>query len=720
MLTIIKTGIKTLFTLGFAALIGVFVIAAIEAPAPLDVAPLKERAAQYDVTIKRDTYGVPHVSGKRDADVAFGLAFAQSEDDYRTFEDTAMAVRAQLASVKGMEGAVTDYIVHLMGVWQTVDAKYESDITPEARKVLEAYADGVNYYMALHPDKVTPGFQPVTGRDIAAGFIFKSPFFYGFDKTLMGLFEAKKGSLSKSGKDAFLPTNAPLPVGSNAVAVGPARSADHATRLLVNSHQPYTGPVAWYEAVLHSDEGWDVAGGFFPGAPFMLHGHNRYLGWANTVNEPDLVDIYELKLNPDNDNQYMLDGTWRDFEKSEAKIRVRLWGPFWWTVTREVLRSEHGPVLKVEAGTFAVRYAGMGLSKYANQYYALNKARNLGEWRAALKMQALPSINYVYADNQGNISYVYNGLFPVRKEGEDWSGILPGDRSDLIWRDYLPFDKIPQLVNPRSGFVFNSNNTPFRATGDADNLKAENFSPTIGIQTNMTNRAYRAEEMYGADSSITADEFNTYKYDLLYSKQSKLAAMITDVLAVDAGGDADLKAAQEILKGWNLSTDKESKGAALGVLMGLPVVMAELQGKPVPKPIDTLRKAIDTLKTHFGKLDPAWGEVNRFRRGSFDEAIDGGPDTFRAVYGEPQADGTLTGRAGDTFIMFVTWDQHGKLSSRSVHQFGSATLDEKSPHYADQAPLFVGMQTKPVWFEAAELEGHIAETYKPGARGVTP
>ncbi|MGV8996427.1 MAG: acylase [Parvibaculaceae bacterium] len=719
MRAIIGKGIKALFTLGSVALIGVFVVAAIQAPTPLDPAPLKARAAQYDVSIKRDTYGVPHVYGKRDADVAFGIAYAQSEDDFKTLEETAIAVRGQLASVKGMDGAVTDYIVHLMGVWDTVNAKYETDLTPEVRKLLEAYADGVNYYMALHPDKVMPGFTPLSGRDIAAGFVFKSPFFYGFDKTLMKLFAAKKGSLSKNGKDAFLPTNEPLPVGSNGVAVGPSRSADHATRLLVNSHQPYTGPVAWYEAVLHSDEGWDVAGGFFPGAPFMLHGHNRHLGWANTVNEPDLVDVYELTLNPDNANQYKLDGKWRDFKKSEAKIRVKLWGPFWWTVTREVLRSEHGPVLKVDAGTFAVRYAGMDTVRYPNEYYALNKARNLAEWRDALKLQALPSINYIYADQQGNISYVYNGLFPVRKEGVNWSGIVDGDRSDLIWNSYLPFDKIPQLVNPPSGFVFNSNNTPFRATADADNLKAADFSPTLGIQTNMTNRAYRAEEMYGADTSITADKFNTYKYDLLYSKRSQLAAMVADVVKVDAGADVDLKAAQEILRAWNLSTDKENKGAALGVLMGLPVVMAELEGKPVPKPIDTLRDAITTLKKHFGKLDPAWGEVNRFRRGTYDLAIDGGPDTYRAVYGRPQDDGTLTAQAGDTFIMFVTWDAHGKLSSRSVHQFGSATQDAASPHYADQVPLFVGMKTKPVWFESADLEGHIAETYKPGER-ITP
>jgi acyl-homoserine-lactone acylase len=715
-LRIVKRGLQGLFVLAFAGIVGVLIVAAVEAPAPLDPKPILARAAQYDARIKRDEFGVPHIYGARDADVAFGIAYAHAEDDYRTIEETALAVRGHLAETKGKDAAVTDYLVHLMRVWETVDARYEKDLSPELRKVLDGYADGVNYYAALHPAQVTPGFQPLTGRDVAAGFVFKTPFFYGLDKQLMALFNAKGTQLSKDGKNAFLPTATPLPIGSNGAAVAPSRSADHATRLLVNSHQPYTGPVAWYEAVLHSKEGWDVAGGFFPGSPFMLHGHNRNLGWANTVNEPDLADVYELKLNPTNDHQYLLDGKWRDFEISEAKIRVKLWGPFWWTVTREVLWSVHGPVLKVPSGTFAIRYAGIGEIRQAEQYYRLDKARDLSEWHDAMKLQALPSINYIYADKLGNISYVYNGLFPVRKEGIDWKGTLPGDRSDLIWHAYLPFDKIPQLLNPPSGLVFNSNNTPFRATVANDNLKAADFSPTLGIQSNMTNRAFRAEETFGADTSITREKFRAYKFDITYSKRSELAAMIADVLAVDPGSDADLKAAQDILKAWDLRTDVDSRGAALGVLMGQPVVMAEIKGETPPKPIDTLHEAIKTLKAHFNRLDPTWGEVNRFRRGNVDLAIDGGPDTYRAVYGEPQPDGTLTARAGDTFIMFVEWDAQGKLHSESIHQFGSATLDASSPHYADQSPMFVQMKTKPVLFEDADLEGHIAEDYKPGER----
>ena len=719
MLRILKTGVSGLAGIALTVLAIVLVRAAIEAPAPLDPAPLMARAAGYDAVIRRDEWGVPHILGKTDADAAFGVGFAHAEDDYATIEEVAIATRGTLAAVKGTEAAVTDYLVHLMRIWETVDTRYESDLSPEVRRVIEAYADGVNYYAALNPDKVTPGFLPLTGKDVAAGFMFKTPFFYGLDKTLTAIFEGrigKAGGLSKEGIDAFLPTQTPLPVGSNAVAVSPARSSDGATRLLVNSHQPFTGPVAWWEAVLRSEEGWHVAGGFFPGTPFMLHGHNRHLGWANTVNEPDLVDIYALTVNPDNDDQYLLDGEWRNFEKKVASIRVDLWGPFWWTAKRDVLFSEHGPVLKTEAGAYAVRYAGMGEIRQVEQYYALNKATQLGEWIEALQLQALPSINYVYADRQGNIAYVYNAQFPARADGPDWSGVLPGDDSSLIWQGYRPFDAVPKLYNPNSGYLYNANNTPFRATAANDNLRPDDFPAAMGIQTDMTNRALRAEATWGADGSISAEEFRSYKYDLAYADDSHMARLIDEVLQVDAGDDADLAEAQRILAGWDRVTDTASRGAALGVLMAEPVVRAGLAGRPAPDALDTLRDAIGTLKTHHGRLDPAWGEVNRLRRGSVDLPVDGGPDTLRAIYGALQDDGTLTARGGDTLIMFVEWDRSGRLTSESIHQFGTATLEQTSPHHADQAPLFAAMQTKPVRFEEEDLKDHIVESYRPGAR----
>jgi acyl-homoserine-lactone acylase len=698
---ILKYGALALVLIVVAALGVVIVADRMAQPAPPDLVALIARAAKYDVRIRRDSWGVPHVLGKTDADVAFGLGFAHSEDDFATIQEVALASRGTLAAAEGLKGATTDYLVHLFRVWENVNARYERDLPADVRRVAEAYADGVNYYGALHPDKVRGDLLPLTGRDVVAGFVFKTPLFYGLDSIL------RKLTVDTGGK--------PLPeIGSNGLAVGPHRSADGATRLLVNSHQPYEGPVAWYEVVLQSGEGWHVAGGLFPGSPFMLHGHNEHLGWANTVNAPDLADIYRLTINPANDNQYRLDGEWRDFEKSDAAIRVKLLGPLYWTFHRDVLWSAQGPVFKTDHGVFAVRYAGMNEIRQVLQYFRLNKARDLGEWKAAMRLQALPSINYIYADEHGNIGYVYNAQFPVRKEGINWQGFIPGDRSDLVWHAYLPFDRIPQLWNPKSDFVFNSNNTPFQATAPQDDLKPSDFSPTLGIQTNMTNRAMRALETFGADPSITAAAFRTYKFDLSYSVHSDLARLVAQLCAVDPGADNDLKQAQAILKGWNRRTDIHNRGTALAVLTGVRAAPETPGGPWKEAPLNALKEAIAILKTHFGRLDPEWGQVNRFRRGTLDLPVDGGPDVYRAVYGKQQDDGTLTAVDGDTFIMFVTWDKNGKLSSQSIHQFGSATLDAASPHYADQSPLFVKMQLKPVWFREDELKGHIARDYRPG------
>ena len=676
------------------------VLAAKAAPRHADMREIARRAALYSPRIRRDTFGVPHILGRTDADVTFGLAYAHCEDDFATIQDVMMVSRGELAADKGASAAQIDYLVRWMRVWPDVEAHYAA-LPADVRRVLEAYADGINLYASQHPKQTVAHFLPVTGKDVVAGFVFKTPLFYGFPDRVGEVISAK----------------APLkasPIGSNGVAVAPSRSADGATRLLVNSHQPYTGAVAWYEAVLDSGEGLHVAGGFFPGSPFMLHGHNANLGWANTVNKPQLVDVYRLTINPNNKNQYLLDGAWRDFTIGDAALKVRLFGPVHVLVHKPLLWSEHGPVMRTPHGVYAFRYAGMGETRQALQYYRLDKAKTQAEWLDAMRLQALPSINYIYADQTGQIGYVYNGQYPVRKDGVDATKIEPGDRSDLIWRAYRPFSQTPQIWRPHSGYVFNSNNTPFAATGAEDALKPADYPASMGLERGMTNRALRAQETFGADSQISEASFRKYKFDVSYSRRSDMARLMRFIAALDPKGDLDLAAAKAVLAGWNLSADKENRSAALAILTFMPLEDALAKGEPVdPKP--ALRAAMSVLRKRYGRLDPAWGQVNRILRGTVDLPLDGGPDTFRAVYGDLQKDARLKAKAGDTFIMFVTWDRLGQLSSESIHQFGSATLDATSPHYADQTPLFADMKVKPVYFTEDQLRPHIKEDYTPQA-----
>ena len=673
-------------------------------------------ARQYDVRILRDTWGVPHIFGTTDADVAYGLAYAHAEDDFATFQATLIAARGRLASVFGRNAAPNDYMVHLLRVWDVVEAKYETDLSPDMRAVLEAYAAGLNRYAALHPDEVRSGVLPIRGQDIVAGFVHKVPLFFGLDRTLQDLFaDERKHPVSTKRTASALQRWAglDLPRGSNAFSVGPGRSADGKTRLAVNSHQPWEGPVAWYEVTLHSEEGWDMAGGLFPGSPAITHGHNRHLGWAHTVNQPDLIDVYVLEINPDNRNQYRYDGAWRDLEVRTAPIKVKLWGPFSWTFKREVLWSVYGPAVRRPHGTYAIRFATWGEVRQVEQWFRMNKARTFDEWLDAMRMAALPSFNTAYGDEAGNIYYVYNGRLPLRAEGYDWSQYLPGNTSETLWTEYLPYDDLPQVKNPASGFVINCNSSPFRATTGPGNPSAAAYSPTLGIETRMTNRSLRALELFGNDESITAEEFYRYKYDMAYSTESEVAALVQKLLAAPPSEDPVVREAMDVLRAWDLGVAPENRHAAIAVLTAAPVLTAQFQGKEPPDLFEQFATVAHELRRAHGRIDVPWQDVNRLRRGSVDLGLGGGPDVLHAVYGDTLKDGRITGRAGDCFVMLVEWGEDG-VQSQSIHQYGSATLDESSPHYADQAPLFVKRQLKPVWMDEADIRAHLEREYRPG------
>ncbi len=699
--------------------------------------------SQYDVEILRDTYGVPHIFGKTDADAAYGLGYAHAEDDFTTIQQAFIAARGKLGAAYGIDAAPNDYLVALLRIWDDVEAGYDA-LPAHERAVMQGYADGLNHYAALHPEEVIlPELFPVTGKDIAAGFMHRVPLFFGLDGALGDLFADSRQSevspeAAASGRQvafqcsqaSLLPCGGenPIPIttrfGSNVIAVGPSRSADGQTFLAVNSHQPWEGIVAWYEAHVVSEEGWNMAGGLLPGSPTITHGHNPYLGWAFTVNSPDLVDVYVLDINPDNPDQYLFDGEWRQLEVREVPITVKIFGRFRWTVKREVLWSVYGPTVRVPHGTYAIRYAGMGEMGHVGQFLALNKATNFEEWREALAAGPLPMFNVGYADGEGNVFYVYNGRIPQRNPNYDWSLYLPGNTSATLWTTYHDFDELPQLLNPPSGFIINSNNEPFQTTTGDGNPIPEDFPAAMGIDDGMSNRALMALELFGGDDVITQEEFLAYKYNLAYHPQSLVAAFVDQVAAMSPPTDADQRAVWEQIAGWDLQTNTESSGATAALLTlhfakneeGVSFNWSKLVDGTIPQAAveRAIAETTDHLLTYFGKTAVPWGEVNRLRRGDLDLPVAGGPDVLHAIYGELDEDGRFRGTAGDSYIMIVTWDKNQNVTSQSIHQYGSATLDASSPHYADQAPIFVQRQLKPVWFIEGDIRQNLSQAYRPG------
>ncbi len=679
---------------------------------PTHPALIRTNDATYTAEIVRDSWGVPHITGERDADVAFGLAYAHAEDDFATIQGSLLAARGKLASAFGKDSAPNDYMVGLFRIWEFVDAGYESQLSPEVRAICEGYAAGLNQYALEHPAALEENVYPFTGKDVVAGFVHKLPLFFGVHKVLAELFEEKSPVTSSLNF-----TDPKTPLGSNAIAVAPSRSSDGRTMLAINSHQPWEGPVAWYEAHLHSTtEGWDITGGVFPGAPLILHGHTPNIGWAHTVNHPDLIDVYELEINPDNPEQYKFDGEWRDLEKREIPIEVELWGPISWTFYEDAYWSVHGPVVKKPHAAYAIRFSRYGELRQVEQWFRMNKATDLASWKEAMAIHAIPMFNTVYADKEGNIGYIYNAALPMRSAGANWAERIDGSTGATLWDSYLPFENLPMVFNPASGFVQNCNNTPFATTIGDDNPKENNYPPELGIESIMTNRAQRSLELFGSDSSITRDEFYRYKYDMSYSRESVAAKYMEQIsnLSESATLSAELQKAVEVIEKWNLSADPENQQAALALLTLEPFHAGGRYRDDVSDDelMESLEKAASELTNAYGALEVPWQRVNRLIRGDVNIGMGGSPDVLHAIYGIPDGEGIRKGIAGESYILLVDWDKDGKLHSQSIHQFGSATLDKQSPHYADQSPIFASRQLKPLSQEGDRFQENLTRQYQ--------
>ncbi|MXO89477.1 penicillin acylase family protein [Pontixanthobacter aquaemixtae] len=694
-------------------------------------APGQDRT--YQAEILRSEFGVPHIYGETDADVAYGVAIAHAEDDFFTLQDVVAMARGRYGAIAGEEGAQIDYAYHLLDARGTAERHY-GKLPQDTRALFEAYATGLNQFAQEHPDEVKlANLFPVNGEDIATGFALRQPFFFGLGNTIGPLVAGEALNpefgppIPEAGEAVEPSENAPAimqdpekeepanvarahPIyfgedgalsGSNAWAIAPAKSGDGVTRLVSNSHQPWRGGVAWYELVVESNEGWHYAGANFPGSPFPFLGHNEHLGWTNTVNRPDMTDIYQLELD-DNGENYRLDGEWKPLASKRVILPVRF-GPLVIPVPQTVYRSVHGPVIKNDKGAFAIRYGGMDNIGQLDAYYRLNKASTFDEWKSILARMDIPSTNFIYGDNQGNIAYVYNAAIPDRPKGPNWRGILPGNDSSLIWQGTVDFDAIPKVENPSSGWVYNANNMPYSAAGPADDIDPDSVPPEMGVELKMTNRSRRTEQLMAQYDIIDRATLEKIKYDTGYVRESYVDLMMDGVEALDLSDEPELAKAQKLLAEWDMNADSVGSGDSIALLMIRPWMSAEYQNKPLPDPREELERSVEHLKTYFGRLDPPMSELLRLRQGpgeyAVDLPLDGGSDTLRAsTLWDVEPDGRLAVRHGDSFLMFVEWEPGERVRSQSIQPFGAATTRPASKHFTDQAALFVRHELKPVHF----------------------
>ena len=721
---------KSLGRIGFALLLLVlvaFIALATWEPfwAKRDDVALPDRT--YTAEISRDEFGVPHIYAATDADVAYGVAVAHSEDDFSTLQDVIAMSRGRYGAIAGEEGAAFDYAYHLLDARGTAEREYPL-LPADTRALFDAYAVGLNDFAEAHPGEVKLGnLFPVDGVDVAAGFALRQPFFFGLGGIIEPLvsgepllpeygpaiprdtggaapaIEPAEVIRTEAAPGPDLARAGPLPrgeeaalAGSNAFAVTPENSGGP-TILVSNSHQPWRGGVAWYELVVESEEGWHYAGANFPGSPFPFLGHNEHLGWTNTVNTPDMTDIYRLEMNED-ETQYRIGDRWRELEARTVTLPVKL-GPVTLPIRRTVYRSVHGPVIKNDEGFFAVRYGGIGNLGQLDAYYRLNKASSLEEFERILARMDIPSTNFIYGDEAGNIAYVYNAAIPDRAKGYDWRTVLPGDDPRAIWSGPVAYQELPRYVNPASGWLYNANNTPYTAAGAGSDLSPEDFAPELGIELKQTNRSRRAWKLLSEAGQLDRATLEAIKYDTGYDRSGYVAKLWDQLEALDLSDDAELAQARDMLMGWDFTADSIGEADALALLMIREFMSSSYQIKPWPDARAELEKQVAHLNTYFGRIDPPMGDLLRLRQGTVDLPLDGGSDTLRAsTLWDIDDDGRLSVRHGDSFIQWVEWLPGERVSSRSIQPFGAATTRPDSPHYTDQAALFVKHRLKPVHF----------------------
>ena len=673
--------------------------------------PLFSQINPDNIQIVRDQWGVPHIYAKTDAEVAYGLAWASAEDDFKSMQENFLAIKGRLAEVKGTSGALFDFFAYAIETKDLVERKYETEVGDDFKKVLEGYAAGVNAYAAAHPEELAlKDVFPLSSKDILQGYVLNLTLLSGVHEYIAKIFNRNIKRYEK-------------PEGSNGIALSSTKTKDGNTYLAVNSHQPLEGPFSWYEAHVQSEEGWNMIGANFPGGVTLFVGSTPNLGWTHTVNAPDFCDVYKLEMNPDNKLQYKFDGKWETLEKRVFKTKVKF-GFVRFPYKRKVYKSKYGLTFKNKDGFYSIRFpANMVSFKAAEQWYRMNKAQNFEEFRNALDIQGIGCTNIVYADKDDNIFYIGNGNFPYRNPNYDWKKVLPGNTSETLWEEkFYPVDSLAFVINPKSGYVFNTNNTPFNATAPEENIDSNSINHTMGYFKYDNNRSTRFQHLIQQYEKLSYEEFKKVKYDQSWMRHPSYSYSMSNIdklFQLDASKYPEVAPLIEILGRWDGEARIESNAAAVFVLSLRFLnkrIAKEGRGKEEnflkeEEFVDALKETEKYLIKHFGSIYVPLGGLQRHIRGQVNLPMSGAPDVLGAIYSEPQKNGQIRVIAGDSYIQMVQFSKEG-IILETVNAYGSSARED-SPHYTDQMELFTQQKLKPMTFDKELILKNAERVYSP-------
>ncbi len=706
------------------------------------------QATAERVTITRDDWGVPHVRGATDADVVFGVMYAQAEDDFTRIEQNYLNAMGRLAEAEGESAIYQDLRMKLFINPDSMRAKYEA--SGDSLKVLmNAFADGLNFYLHTHQEtkpRVITRFEPWMALTFSEGSI-------GGDiesislRDLRAFYEPRNATAavgsSASMQVAFeesVPTPRAIePGGSNGFAIAPSRSASGHALLLIN---PHTSFFFRAEAQMTSDEGLNAYGAMTWGQFFIYQGFNERTGWMHTSTGADAIDEYAETITESPDGITYAFGT-----EQRAVVSQQITVPFksdtgMATRTFTVYRTHHGPIVREADGKWIAIKLMEEPVKALTQSYWRTKQRDFAGFKQTMQLYTNSSNNTVFADGDGSIAYFHANFIPKRDPRFDWERPVDGSNPATEWQGIHTVDESPLIKDPANGWLQNTNNWPYSVIG-AGSPKPSAF-PKYMDYFGENPRGIHAVRVLENRTNMTLDSLIAAAYDNeLTAFETLLPVLFRDYDALPAASPLKAKLADQIaaLRAWDRRYSLTSTETSLAIYFGENLwrtvsadaardrvntyVYMETRATPAQR-IEALSAASDTLAAHFGSWQTAWGEINRFQRITgdivqpFNDASPSVAVPFAssrwgslAAFGAATFNGTkkLYGTRGNSFVAAVEFGPRVKAKAVVA---GGQNGNPSSPHFMDQAERYARGEFRDVYFYPDELSSHTERTYKPG------
>lgn len=693
------------------------------------------------VTIIRDTWGVPHIYGKSDADAVFGLLYAQCEDDFKRVEMNYIEKLGRLAEVNGQKDLYNDLQIRLL--IDSVDAINDyKKAEPWLKKLLNAYADGINFYLHTHP-QIKPilltnfkPWYPLLWTDGSIGAISTADITNNEIKNFY------------SGNDAVGATkiqrDPELQTGSNGFAFAPSITASGKSILYINPH------VTFYfrpEVQVSSEEGLNVYGAVTWGQMFVYQGFNQYCGWMHTSSNVDVADMYAEKIvKKDNKLFYEYDGKLRPVIQKKITMKYLENGVL---IDKNITTyyTHHGPVMAKRDGKWISLKSFNRSMTSLIQSWKRTKAKGLEDYKKVMELKSNTSNNTVFADNKGNIAYWHGNFVPIRDTKFDWGKVVDGTTSATEWKGLHAVDEIVHSYNPVNGWLQNCNSTPYTVAGK-DSPKKSDYRPYMAPDGENF-RGLNAVRVLSSQKDYTIDKVIKSGYDTyLTAFEILVPAMVASFEKNIQPQDSLYTLLKEpilTLKNWDFRASESSVATTLAIetaqKIGSQISRVYVEDGELDQVESTRRfatramptelllpllRTVNELKSKFGKWEMPWGEINRFQRltgdliEKYDDSQASIPVGFAsALWGclpsvnSRYFEGTKLryGVGGNSFICAVEFGDRIKAKSLLA---GGESGNKTSKHFSDQSLMYTQGKFKDVLFYKEDVLKNAERTYKPG------